>query len=337
MTRYYRKIITISAEDSPNVRYAREQIKRGLTPDNRIIVPGLLSWDEYLARRATWDEVRQCIGLDGKFYKGAQLLLYPPDWLDNAHRQAERVKGKQRGPYGLGCDPSEGGDNCAWAIGDLYGLVEVFSCKTPDTNVIPRETIRLMAKWNVAPTRVCFDRGGGGKQHADRLNAMGYDVRSVGFGQKITLEPRGGKWAPSQRREQKAESYEYYNRRAQMFGELSELMNPVRDTHPIGGWAMPEGIMGAKDDPRSELRHQLAPIPKLYDEEQRLKMLPKNVPTADRDPMNPETDGQTLVGLIGHSPDEADAVVLYIHALLHSDVKRKAGAPGYTLESFMTG
>src|SRR5678816_1676443 len=231
--RYYRKVIRISAEDSPNVAYAREQQKRGIKPDNRIIVPGLLSWDEYCARRATWDPVRQCIGLDGKFYQGAQLLLYPPDWLDNAQRQAERLRqsSTKRGPYRLGCDPAEGGDNCAWAVGDMYGLVELYSCKTPDTNVIPNETIRLMAKWDISPTRVCFDRGEGGKQHADRLKAMGYEVRSIGFGQKIVPEPRGGKWSPGQRREQKAEAYEYFNRRAQMYGELSELMNPTRDTH----------------------------------------------------------------------------------------------------------
>lgn len=323
--RHYRRVIHISAEDSPNVRYARAEIARGLKPSNKMIVPGVLTWDEYQKRLATWDIVRQTIGLLGKFYMGAQLLLFPPHWLDNAIRQHNRLGTTKRGPFAIGCDPAEGGDKSAWAIGDLLGLVELVSMQTSDTNVVPNETIRLMAKYNVTPEFVCFDRGGGGYEHACRLKMLGYDVRSIGFGQKVSLDPRAGRFSASKRREAKAEGYVYANRRAQMFGELSERMDPSIEG---GGWAIPEGITGDRADPRSELRHQLAMMPKLYDEEQRLRMLPKNAKTEDRDPMG-GGDPDTLVGLIGHSPDEADAVALMMHALLHDDGKRKAGAAGY--------
>ena len=91
--RYYRKIIKIRAEDSPNVRLALEQQRLGIIPTNEILVPGVLTWTECCKRRATWDAIRQCIGLDAEFYEGAELLLFPPEWLNRAEQLAARIKG----------------------------------------------------------------------------------------------------------------------------------------------------------------------------------------------------------------------------------------------------
>lgn len=38
---HFRKVIQITAEDSPNVKYARREIAAGLTPSNKQIVPGV--------------------------------------------------------------------------------------------------------------------------------------------------------------------------------------------------------------------------------------------------------------------------------------------------------
>jgi hypothetical protein len=51
--RYYRKIIRIRAEDSPNVRRAMEYVKVGRKPLGEIVVPGVLTYDDYKKRRAT--------------------------------------------------------------------------------------------------------------------------------------------------------------------------------------------------------------------------------------------------------------------------------------------
>jgi hypothetical protein len=85
-----------------------------------------------------------------------------------------------------------------------------------------------------------------------------------------------------------------------------------------GGFALPRGAMGNPLIKDSKLRPQLEPIPRLYDKdgEGRVRMLPKNS-------TNPADD--TLIKRIGHSPDEADALVLACHALLHKRVPLTAG------------
>ena len=72
--KYHRRVITIRAEDSPNVRLALAQRAAGKVPTGKVLVPGVLTWEQYLHHRATWDKMRQCIGLDAKFYLGAELL-----------------------------------------------------------------------------------------------------------------------------------------------------------------------------------------------------------------------------------------------------------------------
>jgi hypothetical protein len=66
-----RKVIHIAAEESPNVAFALAEIAGGKKPSHTVVVPGLLTYEEYRKRRETWDIVRQTISLDGKFYQGA--------------------------------------------------------------------------------------------------------------------------------------------------------------------------------------------------------------------------------------------------------------------------
>ncbi len=171
--RYYRKIIKIRAVDSPNVQYALEQKRLGLNVTNEVLIPGILTYDEYLKRRATWDEVRQRIGLDADFWEGADILLYPPDRLDYAETLARNLKGQSRKAIAIGIDPAEGGDSTTMAAVDHLGLIELVAKKTPNTAVITSEAIAFMNKHGVEPEKLGFDRGGGGQQHADRLRQMG--------------------------------------------------------------------------------------------------------------------------------------------------------------------
>jgi hypothetical protein len=87
--RFYRRVIQIRAVDSPNVKLGLAQAEAGLpdtglAADGMPLLPGVLDYAEYLKRRATWDEVRQCVGLDAEFWAGADVLLYPPQWLNLA-------------------------------------------------------------------------------------------------------------------------------------------------------------------------------------------------------------------------------------------------------------
>ncbi len=222
----YRKVIRIKAEDSPNVRLAKTEEAHGKEVSHEELVPGVVRYSDYLQRRKSWDAVRQCIGLDAEFWEGEESLLFPPEWLNRAETLATELE-EDRPGIAIGVDPAEGGDSTAFSVIDYKGLIEQVSFKTPDTSEITAFTLALMRKYKLDPkrrdccNRVCFDRGGGGKQHADRLRQQGYPVRTVGFGESATKDPRWGIATVMDRREEKEERYVYRNKRAEMYGKLS--------------------------------------------------------------------------------------------------------------------
>ena len=67
-----------------------------------------------------------------------------------------------------------------------------------------------------------------------------------------------------------------------------------------------------------ELLRQMRPMPLLYDQEGRMRMLPKHK-------KDPDSTEKTLTDLIGCSPDEADALVLAVHGMLYQGTVLKAG------------
>lgn len=308
MPRFFRKIIRITAEDSPNVRRALRYQRAGLIPPGEVVLPGVLPWDEYCKRRALWDDVRQCIGLDAQFYLGAETLLYPPQWLNRAEQLARSLEGRPRRAEAIGIDPGEGSANTAMCAVDRLGLIELVSRQTPDTTAITAEAIAFLRRHNVPAEQVLLDRGGGGKQHADRLRSQGYPVRTVAFGETVSLEPRRGVRQLTERLEHREEAYVYTNRRAEMYGLLRERLDPAAET----GFALPAHY--------TRLRHQLSVIPLTFDPEGRLELLPKN-----KRPGASSTK-KSLVEIIGYSPDEADALVLAVYGMLRRQRRAVAGA-----------
>lgn len=311
--RYIRKVIRITAEDSPNVRLGMAQERQGMKATGEMLIPGVLPYHEYRKRRKHWDKIRQCVSLDARFYEGAEILMFPPLWLDVSRRTAQALTGKQRRAKGIGIDTAEGEDMTSMAATDEYGLIELVSEQTPDTNVIIGKVLAFMRKHNVPPEYVLFDRGGGGRQHADRLRDMGYGVRDIGFGENLNLAPRRGLVMVEERLDNRAERYAYLNRRAQMYHDLRLLLDPARSQMkpPLPIFAIPGSY--------ENLRSELSPIPLLYDAEGRIRMLPKRR-------KNPDSKEKCLEELIGHSPDEADATVLSVHAWLYEPSVTTAGA-----------
>ena len=312
---YHRKIIKITAEDSPNVRYGRAEEKAGHKPSNKIIVPGVLPYKEYKLRRIKWDEIKQTVGLDANFYEGAETLMFPPDWISNSERVADFIDiTSRRKGLAMGVDPAEGGDDSAWAIIDNDGLIHLHAEKTPNTNKIIEITIDFMHRFGIPPENVCFDRGGGGKQHVDALRSMGYKVKSIQFGEAATRPKRPSKLAFRHRMEEQENRTTYKNRRAEMYGRLRRILDPSK-----GGKTEEEQVILDPTKPTAdqvfalpskynEIRQQLIPIPLEYDGEGVLVLPPKNKRT--------RTDTRiTLSELIGHSPDEADALVVAVHVL----------------------
>jgi hypothetical protein len=330
----FRKIIHISAEDSPNVRYGLAQQRQGIEPTGEVLVPGVLPWNDYVVRRRLWDPIRQCIGLDGHFYIGAENLLFPPNWLNNAERVHANlgIPLTHRKAEAVGIDPAEGGDKTAMCAVDKWGVIEITSRRTPNTADVPNEAIAFVQKWQCPWEKVVFDRGGGGKQAADTIRSRGeqYEgVRTVAFGEPLLQELHRGRVLLRERIETREDRTTYKNRRAQMYHEASILLDPANkdDRGLTLGFGIPAmgSIYGAPIDqetnldPYGELRRQLAYFPRMYDEEGRLWLPPKNK-------KDQNSRIKTLVEVIGRSPDEADAFVLAVHGLLHAVRRAVAGA-----------
>lgn len=305
--RYWRKIIQIKAMDSPNVILGVAQEAAGKQPTNDVLVPGVLTFDEFKKRMATWDVIRKCVGLFAEFYEGAEVKMFPPLWLNRAATLAKllALKGTSRVAKAIGIDPGEGDNETSWAVVDHLGLIELISKKTPDTSIITGETLALMRKHGVSDDMVCFDRGGGGKEHADRLRSQGYSVRTVSFGEPLLMPIQYRDTNVKDRLVNRDERYTYVNRRAEMYGSLRMLLDPVNK-----GFALPARY------PR--LFQELRPIPLSYDQEGRLYLLPKN--KKDKNDKRP-----TLIDLIGHSPNDADALVVAIYAMTNKPVRARAG------------
>lgn len=313
----YRKIIKIKGEDSPNVRFALSQIANGLQVTNEILVPGVLSYADYVKRRNDWDEIRQCVSLDAEFYEGDDLKLYPPTWIDQAERRAaeldelERAGKIKRRARAIGCDTAEGGDKSSWCVVDDLGILLITSRKTPNTAEIPRITVGLMREWGVPASKVCFDRGGGGYEHACTLREQGHDVQTVAFGEALKKEiTRRTVTLFEERKELDEERYVYESKRVKLYHDVRQMINPnLREQ----SWGIPRRF----SEKGMDLRQQMAPIPLKYNEEGRLTIPPKS---------SDDKNKVTLISLIGHSPDELDSVVLAVYAMAHEPPKSYAGA-----------
>lgn len=313
------KIIKIRAEDSPNVRLAQAQERSGKKPTGETLVPGVIDYNTYLTRRKFWDKIRQCIGLDAEFYEGAEAFMFPPDWLNEAETYAAKKSRRTMKAQAIGVDPAEGGDNSAWSVVGYNGLIDLVSLKTPDTTEIISQTLALMNCYGVPAEKVFFDRGGGGKQHADRMRQRGYKVETVAFGEPVKGQLRRGTKPIDKRRLEEEERYVHKNRRAEMYDAVRQRLNPLNETP----FALPSDLINAKrPDGGPSLREQLAPIPMQYDEEGRMFLPPKRKPAnASRN-----TEIQTLEDLVGCSPDEADALALAVWGMDRKLTRPTAGA-----------
>jgi hypothetical protein len=299
-TKYYRRVIRIRAEDSPNVQYALAEIAAGLEPSNTVLIPGLLTWQEYKRRRKVWDKRRQTIGLDAQFYEGEEILMWPAPWLAHSIQLAERLKreGIKRRAKIIACDPGEGEADTSISVIDELGLIKLRCWKTPDTSVIKGEMISLGTRFGVRPERWWFDRGGGGKQIADDMRRQGYNVNTVAFGEAATPPP--GKTFDAEELKDKEEGRTTYrNRRIEMYDTLSQACNP---TVEVPG--TPAGFAIAYEtDEEKELHRQLGLIPRMWDGNGVMYLPPKT----RKDKNSTEV---TMTEIVGRSPDHADSLVI---------------------------
>ena len=252
-----RRVIHIDGRDSPNVQVALQMKASGHPGPYPSLIPGVLSYSDYVRREHEWDRVKKTTRLHGRFYEGNELLMFPMEWLDVGEDRWRQLDHSERKTVAIGVDVAAGGrDKTCRTLVDEFGVIDQIVLDTPNTTEIPRRTIRLMAEHDISPYCVALDAGGGGKQIGDRLREQGYDVQIIGFGEspkaEVGLDAKVARQA-------------YKNRRAELYGTLRELMNPERDE---GSFALPPGC--------HELRQELAVLPLQYDSEGRLYLPPKD-------------------------------------------------------------
>jgi hypothetical protein len=117
-----------------------------------------------------------------------------------------------------------------------------------------------------------------------------------------------------ERREEVEVRQVYLNKRAEMYGILRQRLNPSNEQPLLG---IPKEILNKETGPggRPSLRNQLKPIPLEYDSEGRLKLRSKNK-------KSPTSQEQTLIDMIGCSPDEADSLAMATYWLVMRRMKR---------------
>lgn len=291
------RVIHISADDSPNVQFGKRWVAAGYAGDPPQVFPGVISWDKYSDRMASWDAIKRLIRLEGKFFEDDSVVLFPPSWLDKAQDEfGEIALAAAGGPFAIGCDTAgRGRDFTVWVVLGPLGVRLVIVRHEPDSMRIVGETRRLMDMFHVQGRRVCFDSGGGGKECADRLRELGYQVRDVNFG-------AGAR-----------DKRQYANMRAELYGRLRSRLDPSQ--WPVLGeedeaTGVPDLTFGLPPT-EDKLREELAVLPMSVDSEGRLKLPPKDRATgaAVSDKV------QTIRDMIGRSPDRADALVLAHEAL----------------------
>lgn len=305
------KVIQIPADHSPNVRLAMTEEAQGRVATREILIPGCMDIDDYRFRRKTFDPILASAGLDAEFYEGKEVRLYPLDALTRSRDLGQALLSmRKRRARGLGVDAAEGGDSSVWTVVDDYGILHQLSLKTKDTNEIPKITLGLMREYHLRADQVAFDRGGGGKQHADRMRAKGYDVRTIGFGESATDPNKARKTTLIREtvdKRVKAEEgrYVYKNRRVEMYDVLARRMESDK------GFGIPPKY--------TELLRQMKPMPKKYDGEGRQYLPPKDKP-------NDTYKGDTIKQILGCSPDELDSLVLAVYVMDRKHAKPHAGA-----------
>lgn len=309
----YRDVITISGEDSPNVRIGMACAKEGLPQPERPPVPGVLSYETFLELKATlppWSLRPRLYGLPND---DATTRLFPASCLDLAQELYQRLKeheahlkAKDRpfrwgGLLALGVDCAMGGgDMSSWAVYGKYGVVHVEVLDTPNTRRIKGHTLKLMRKWRIRPQWVAFDRAIGGVI-ADEMREEGRDVHDVGFGRRA-FEPD-----------------KYASMRVELYGELARAMRKMVDDDgkptgriqrllntPVDKWEKSWKCVALPPD--SLLREELFILPQYEDGKGRLCLPPK----ARGSKNGP--GGETLKDMLGRSPDRSDAAVLSKYA-----------------------
>jgi hypothetical protein len=321
----YRKVIHVSAEDSPNVKLGRARAKHNLAPID--IVPGILGYADYKKFSKIWPASKRRWGLDGLFPDETTNRLFPEDWLELAHalcdllrRHNAELKAKGRRPklgypFGLGidCGRSAAGDMTSFTVVGRYGWVHSESAHIADTSVVYKKVIALARRFKIRSEFIAFDSAIGGPI-SDLLNARkGWETAAVNFGSREHIDTE-----------------RFANMRASLYGEVAAAMElkyrtandgtsskrlkgqlrKMLDTPP-DQWPKSWQCVAIPRE-ETELCRELKVLPRQHSHKNGALLLP---PKERRDGRRMRPGEFCLRDLLGRSPDRGDSFVLGYYGL----------------------
>jgi len=313
-----RRLVTIGGSDCRNVREKRlksavgpiggididgrhfaqgELIPQEFYEKVKPIIPSQTCYDQYQATMSSPDEFTRLVLGQGRFPKeDAVTQLFLKSWFRRHHEAWRDMEGQVPvEAFGLDLAATAQGDATVLAVGGPLGLRELISWKKANSVEtigwvieVAQQKFGIDLKDGRVP--IGIDNSGMGKTIVQSFQEMGVNVIEV-----------SGQGAPQVHKDL------YYNRRAEVYGELSRRMSPIET--PMEPFALPECV-----ELEQELcAHHKIPLGKGF-----------KITQKDRYP------GQTLVGHtvkehIGRSPDRSDALC-YLYAAVRT-LESGIGAP----------
>jgi hypothetical protein len=299
-----RRLITIGGQDCRNVREKRlkrpiaplggididgrhfepgEKIPKDVYEKVKPIIPAQTCYDQYMTTmNSPEDFVKRVLG-EGKFpLEDAQTQLFLKSWFPRCHQAFAQSKPPVEA-FGLDLAATKDGDSTVLAAGSWHGLYAIHETQKADTSktigwVIEEVKDKYSIDLTDGRVPIAVDNGGMGKSVCDLLAERGCNVVVV-----------SGQGSPHTGKDL------YFNRRSEIYGELSRRMSPIDTPETPFAFA-----------PNTELEQELCAHHKIPTG-RGYKLTPK-----DRFP-GQKIDGYCIKESLGRSPDRSDALA-YLYA-----------------------
>lgn len=256
------------------------------------LIPGQVCYDLRLALEASRPKDEVLWAVYGKFPQtNKEFMLFSSAWRScKKGTPSKDIDISESVAIGFDVAASINGDYTSIAFGNTLGCKEIFVDHTPNLMDLKGHFYALCRNRGIDPQAgfvpIAIDSIGVGKGLADALEADGCLILRVENGR-----------AAEHNKEQ------YHNRRAEVYGELAQAMDPTLNEKPF---TIP-------DD--QSLWEELLAVEKIYTPTGRqFKIIPKRRPPAQKS-VNITDNRQSMEEKIGRSPDKADSVTLLYQAV----------------------
>lgn len=280
--------------------YEGTTVPSEIWPHVKALIPGQMDYQKYIEIMARPSEIERAWSGEGHFPpEDADLQVIPPSWLREPCKQwADHQDEIEITAFGLDLAASIDKDQSVLAAGGPKGIRCLFKTRKANSMDTLSWMIGIFEKLGINPMSDYFPIsidciGAGGNVMADLLEENGASV----------IRNLGNKTAIDNAR--------YMNRRAELYGQLADRLNPESDHLEI--FMIPED---------GDLKEELSAHEKVYSPDGiRFRLTPKQKAKSGSD-----LRLQSLREKLGRSPDSSDAAVLCYDAIRYTEDHSSIGS-----------